>query len=315
MLTDVCQVAEGGICKSYVDSGNVDHHNQVQIVQTYYDNFKLAAMNVRENRGTAYALAYEDPAVDDNLNLDLALVPLAMGLDSAFLGARDCDTADAQNNCVGDGKPDVTVNGRGVGAPTIADRFDRTQNGSYTDDERWGIPNTLRVVTKTYNNRDRAVVEIGSAEAKNILDAQFTPHWSAGAPITPTILYASEDNFRAIALAPETETNGGVTWSGNQVAFDMNGVMPQTVAAVSWTPYRFNAATHQWLPADMSTYWAELARRYANTADSGDTPEVAAGKIAAMKLHYYAVATGINSTVQIADRPIVDLNRRATMRH
>ncbi len=80
MLVDVCQRSTGAACDSYVD-GSVDGHNQVQVVQTYYDDFKLTGFNVRENRGTDYAIVYEDPAVDTNLNLDTALIPLSIGLD------------------------------------------------------------------------------------------------------------------------------------------------------------------------------------------------------------------------------------------
>ena len=63
MLVDMCQDSAGATCTSYVKDG-IDGHNQTQIVQTYYDDFSLTGFNVRENRGTDYAIVYEDPAVD-----------------------------------------------------------------------------------------------------------------------------------------------------------------------------------------------------------------------------------------------------------
>ncbi len=95
MLVDVCQQYAGSNCTSYVGDDGRDYHNQTQIVQTYYDDWSLTSLNVRENRGTDYAIVYEDPAVDPNLNLDGALIPAAIGLDSTFMGARDCDTVNA----------------------------------------------------------------------------------------------------------------------------------------------------------------------------------------------------------------------------
>src|SRR5215213_8889253 len=48
MLVDVCQQYEGSTCKSYVDGGGRDYHNQNQIVQIYYDDWSLTGLNVRE---------------------------------------------------------------------------------------------------------------------------------------------------------------------------------------------------------------------------------------------------------------------------
>ncbi len=210
MLVDSCQSSTDGVCNTY------SAHNQLQVVQTYYDDWQLTGLNVRENRGTDYAIVYEDPSVDQDLNLDTSLIPLSMGLDGTFLSGRDCDSTDASGACVGDGEPDITINGRGDGAPTLADRFDRTRNGAFSDTQRWGIPNTTRVVTRSYAHRDAAIANIGSTEARNILNSTFTSRWSASAPITPTMLFAYEDSFRALNDSPEAEASQGMQWSGQQ---------------------------------------------------------------------------------------------------
>src|SRR3990172_2417607 len=134
MLVGHSQELKGATCKSYVKDG-VDYHNQIQTVFTYYDDFKLTALNVREDHGADFAIAYEDPSVDSDLNNDFALTALSNGLDVAFLTGRNCDSV-INGSCVGDAKPDLTVSGRGVGAPTIAGRFDRLQNGGGSGGQR-----------------------------------------------------------------------------------------------------------------------------------------------------------------------------------
>ena len=68
MLVDICQSTNSdGTCASDVKDG-VDYHNKTQIVQTYYDDFKCCPSG--ENFGTDYAILYEDPTADDDLNMD-----------------------------------------------------------------------------------------------------------------------------------------------------------------------------------------------------------------------------------------------------
>jgi hypothetical protein len=63
-------------------------HNVPQVVQTYYDDWKLAGLNVSENHSAKTAVIYEDPAVDTNKKDDTTLAVLANGLDNSFLRAR-----------------------------------------------------------------------------------------------------------------------------------------------------------------------------------------------------------------------------------
>lgn len=244
------------------------------------------------------------------MNLDAALVPLSLGLDSVFLNNRDLNTAGPNPDGVpilsdvSDGKPDLTVNGRGANAPTIASRFDRTQNGGITDTQRWNIPNILRVVTKSYAHRDLGLVNIGSVEGKAVLDTNFTSRWSASNPITPTLMYAFEDNYRALNYSPESQASNGLVLNNGRVTVDLNGTVVQTVAGLSWSPYSYNGTL--WLQLDMQSYWRELDRRYANTGDPGDSVQVAGGKVAAAELHYLALNNRLTSMVQVGATPIRD---------
>ena len=70
---------------------------------------------------------------------------------------------------------------------------------------------------------------MGSVEARNLLNSQFTSAWNSS-PFTPTLMFASEDTFRALSYSPEAETSGGISWSGNQATVSMSGVASQTTA-------------------------------------------------------------------------------------
>ena len=92
MLVDVCQEYSGATCTSYVDANaNRDMHGQLQVIHSYYDDWQLTALKVREENGVDYAVIYEDPSVDPNTDIDNSLIGLTHGLSSAFLTVRDCD--------------------------------------------------------------------------------------------------------------------------------------------------------------------------------------------------------------------------------
>jgi len=103
----------------------------------------LTGLNVREDQGVKMAVAYEDPAVTPSPRDNVALWPLAQGLDETFLSGADRNL---------DGQADLTVD-------ELARRFDRLSNGGVSEDERWGIDNILRVERNglDFAHMDRAV--------------------------------------------------------------------------------------------------------------------------------------------------------------
>jgi hypothetical protein len=96
MLNDVCKTFEDDICSEY------SAYNQLQVVQTYYDDWFLTGLTVTEDHSVDIALVYEDPAAVANepddfgapLYLD-TLYGLLYGLDRSFVAGRDCDSTDA----------------------------------------------------------------------------------------------------------------------------------------------------------------------------------------------------------------------------
>jgi hypothetical protein len=279
-LVDICAEDgyQDGVCKRY------ETHNQVQVIHTYYDYWTLTGLNVREDHGTDMAFIYEDPAVDPDLDDDAPLFALADGFDHTFLAARDADG----------------VFGRDITVDEIYRRFDHTTNGGVSEEERWGITNTLSVELHAYEHLDEALMTITMTDTKELLERVFTPYWSASVPITPTVMFAREERFRATNL--DVEGHGDVmSWSGAQLTIDLpasgdDGVRVTTVAGINWAPYRFSAA---WEAFPIDEYWDELERRYP-FADV-DNPDEAAGMTVFAQLYYLGIHTGVENVVQLGD--------------
>ena len=277
-LVDVCEKYKDGKCKKY-------NYNQVQIIHTYYDDWTLTGLNVTENHGVDLALVYEDPAVDDALDDDAALIALANGLDYTFLAARDADD---------DGQRDITVD-------EIYRRFNHATNDTVSDEERWNIPDILSVEVHHYTHQDEAMMHT-ITDTKSVLD-HFTPYWQPSAPITPTIMFVRETSFRATNLDVQGYKNN-ISWAGHQLTVDLphsgdDGLPVQTLAGVSWAPYYYDDADGTWHACSIGDYWNELARRYPFAG--ADDDKTAAGLQLGAQMYYMALYMGTQRIVQIGD--------------
>ncbi|HSH81798.1 MAG TPA: hypothetical protein VLA19_25005, partial [Herpetosiphonaceae bacterium] len=108
-LVDKCKQFTDGLCTEWEEP-----LNQPQVLQTYYDEWTLTGLSVREDNGVKMATIYENPTAeaggvaDADLNDDTPLWMLAGGLDGSFLAGRD------EGN-----------NGRDVTIDEIYNRFNR----------------------------------------------------------------------------------------------------------------------------------------------------------------------------------------------
>ncbi|MCL4862851.1 MAG: hypothetical protein KJZ93_25795, partial [Caldilineaceae bacterium] len=264
-------------------------HNTPQVIQTYYDEWTLTGLSVKEDHGGRTAIIYEDPAVDANRNEDSALWLLTRGLDNSFLGGRDQD---------GNGQRDVDLN-------EIARRFDRAGNSGVSESERWAIPNVLRVEQLAYPTFDQAVVATSSTETLRILNDKFNAVWANDKTVQPLLLYTSEARSRALGL-DALKTGGGATLNGSALTVDLQSA-PQTVmASMKWTPYcGGGAATPAWAACDVEAVWARLEQQQGNTAPlPGDPtdPTVAAGRLMVTQLYNLALIQGFSQIVQSGSR-------------
>jgi len=280
---DAQQVTQGCQPDGYI-------HNVPQMIHTYYDAWTLTGLTVREEHGTSMDLIYEDPAVDANKKDDAALWALSFVLDHHFALGRD------EN---GDGQRDLTVN-------EIANRFDRTRNAAYTDDQRFAVPNGLRVAQQTYTTFDQAVAATTMTETVNLLNTVFAPAVTADRAIKPLIMFAQENSARSMTLDGLRAGGGYVSQSGAGVTIDMApaGQPAQSVnvtAGLKWTAYCVpdsGALTWQSCPADL--YWETLEGRYgALPMLPGETDRTyAEGRLQLAQLYYTGFNAGYYGTVQ-----------------
>ncbi|HBY97300.1 MAG TPA: hypothetical protein DEP84_25735, partial [Chloroflexi bacterium] len=277
-------VAQGCQADSYI-------HNVPQVVQSYYDEWTLTGLNVREDHGAAMAIVYEDPAVDQDPKDDAALWALSHGLENTFTSARDQD-----NN----GQRDVDL-------AEIVRRFDHLGNSGVTEQERWAIPNILRVERQDYATFDQAAISTAMTETKRILSNTFDAPWAGDNTIKPLLLYASQQRFRALSLDGLFARGPLLIGSGGVLVMDMQpqgqpGTTLDVMTGLKWTAYCAPAApTALWSPCEPDVYWNELEQRHAADASQpGDPvdPDVAAGRMIVVQLYALTLMQGIQRMVQ-----------------
>jgi len=282
-------------------------HNVPQMLHSYYDAWTLTGLTVREEHGTTMDLIYEDPAVDPNKKDDAALWALSFVLDHHFALGRDED-----NN----GQRDLTVN-------EIANRFDRTRNAVYSEDQRFAVPNILRVSQQSYTTLDQAVAATTMTETVKLLNTVFAPAVTADRAIKPLILFAQENSGRNLTLDVLRAGGGYVSQSGAVVTFNMapTGQPAQAVAVtagIKWTTYCVpdtGALTWQACPADL--YWETLEQRYGGLPVlPGETDRTfAEGSLHLTQLYYVGFTNGFYGIVQQGTQIVVPpavLNNAAT---
>src|SRR5690606_27960451 len=114
-------------------------------------------------------------------------------LDHTFLAGSDCDTLDGSGSCVGNGLRDLDTT-------EIERRFNHATNSGVSSQERWNLPNVFSVERRSYEAIDLALMDTAITETVRVLDQAFTGVWSASSPITPTIMFAYEQNSRSLNL-------------------------------------------------------------------------------------------------------------------
>jgi hypothetical protein len=263
-------------------------HNAPQAIQTYYDDWTLTGLSLREDHGTEMAVIYKDPAVDPAKQDDAPLWALTTGLDNSFLAARDQD-----NN----GARDITL-------AEIARRFDRTRNNGVNDVERWAIPNILRVAHRSYPSLDQAVASTAMTETTSILQT-FNASWTSDQSLKPLLLFAREERFRSLGL-------GGagpyVTLNGASLVLDLQpaGQAPlarDVLTGLKWMPYCApSGPTPAWAPCTADAYWEVLDQR-GNAAgnlpeDDANNSDLIVGRNMVTNLYALSLMQGVNRIVQ-----------------
>ncbi|NOZ04951.1 MAG: hypothetical protein GXP41_01170, partial [Chloroflexi bacterium] len=267
-------------------------------VHTYPEDWTLTGLSVREDHGMEIAVAYEDPAHDNDKTDDSRLWKLADGLQKTFTSPRD-----QNSNKIRDIGIVTRHEGRSVADESIKSRFDNQSNGSVATSKLWGIPrNALRVKTYSYPHQDY-LAKIPSEITPDILKTSFSHD------DTPTLLFAREEYHRTAGL----DTPGGVVAiSGNQVKINMSAdkVSPSTLASMNWGPFRYRNGAWEAYPLDK--YWDKMAVKFKKIfkenppkdekglpmySTSAPDAEVIDGLVTASQAYYISMVQGSNKVV------------------
>lgn len=295
MLMDDCDQAQDGQCSVYMQL------NQERGAHSYYDDWTLTGLTVTEDRGAAVAVIYEDPTVDSNLRDDEALWLLANGLDNTYLSPR---------MRAGTQERDITI-------PELVRRFNHTTNSSVSEEERWGIPNILRVETPDapYETLDMATMDIATDKTRSILNRVFASRWNQDRTLMPLLMYTIENTRRTVSLDGLMDAGTGYLTLSNRtlrVNFDPGSQPPvalDTLATVKWSPYcadRLSGTMPDWQICATEDYLDELEQRYDDNAfreeQEDDTETTIAGQRFLLQFYFLAVLNGVTEQVETNNR-------------
>jgi hypothetical protein len=276
--------------------------NQAQLLHSYYDDWYLTGLSVREDHGTTMAMVYEDPTVDSDLNDEIALWSLTQGLDNSLLAPRD-----ANNN----GKRDLGLQ-VGAGDSTLVGRFDRTQNGAVSEDERWAIPNILRVLQRdSYATLDAALRDAAlTPNDPDITTSEQVLQAFVGLNTKPLLLSVREEQYRASSLDGQKVVGGYVVANGGRVQLNFapagqEVITLNTSVGLKWTAYCADGAS--WRVCSDEEYYQELTNRYlAATAAAfpDNDPDITRGRVGIVQMYFLALSSGIGTVVQQGNQNI-----------
>jgi len=262
-------------------------HNYPSMIHTYYDNWTLTGLSVREDSGVSTAIVYEDPGVDNDKQENTAIWALSLVLDHHFLLGRD----------------DNTDNVRDLRVTDFPTRFDR--DNSPSDAQRFSIPNIMQVVSNSYAFGDDAAASTTMTETAKILDNVFKPVVTADNSIKPLLLFAQETIMRSVGLDQVGAGENYATQSGANLTLDLaptpQSALPLSVeASVKWMAYcGANGATVTWRPCTADEYASEIEGRYANLSPGpGEDANDVAGRMMLTLSYYASLSAGYSMPVQ-----------------
>ncbi len=276
--------------------------NQAQIVHRYTDDWRLAGLRVREDRGLEVATMYEKPTAPPAGGANRATGPspelflLATSLQRRFVSGLDCGLATKASVCAPDGQRDVTV----AAMPALYDRDAPAPPGH----ARLGLQNIE--VWRDSAATHAELQPLLHGRVPQLLRSEFG---GPGAPAAPLLLFAREETFRTLPYGSPGYGDGGS--GGRQVRLDFApagrpAIQPVVVAALSWMPYRHDAAADTWEPYPFDEYWdllsADLKQAFPAGPDE-DAELEAAGRAALAQLVYAQLYLGQSHVVAAENRP------------
>ncbi|HEX8683017.1 MAG TPA: LamG-like jellyroll fold domain-containing protein, partial [Ardenticatenaceae bacterium] len=270
-LTDACDTTGIGTA-SYSEWCADESHwtTSLNVIQSYYEDFYVTGVNVREDHGGTVAIVAQPNNVGSTKYQD-RLLHLARNLETTLIQAR-----------------------------TEADgsRFAVSDISGYLS--TWGVSG-LNVTAFTLDDQTD-LLDIASAQTTNILNRVYP---SSATGKTAQLLFAGEETARTIALG-----SGAAMESGNRLTMDLGHALAglTTNASLRWAPYVYEGAS-VWDSDDVSsryTAWgtalqSSFTNSVLNSLSSGETisdyTDARDGAVLLAQNAWLTLYAGLGSTV------------------
>ena len=239
------------------------------IIQTYYDDFMVTGLTVREDHGAKAAIIAQPDGVGNSSYEDY-LWHLAAALEDALIG---------------------------VESKSDGSRFGVEDISSYLS--AWGVSG-LNVTNFTLADQ-LALADVGTTETTAILNTVFP---TAAENDTTNLLFAGEETARTIALG-----DSDVTVSDNALALDLTAATLDTNAILRWAPYVYEGddawdlyETSNYLDDLETALTTVFTDSELDSLVSGDTisdyTDARTGAIALAQTYYLSIYNGLGTTVE-----------------
>ncbi|MCB9434659.1 MAG: hypothetical protein H6668_22070 [Ardenticatenaceae bacterium] len=271
MLTDACP-QDNPECEAN------ERVEQMSVIHIYDDDWHLAGLEVVEDRGLDVGILYEDPAQDDNLDLDQQLWAASWFLSNTFMRGRDCAVIN-QDSCAAAGQDGV----RDVRVDNVLSQLDS-----------WST-NTSYIEGSTFSyDHEGFMTQIMMTETKSLLDAHF-----AGVATDPTLLFLQEKTRRSRNLDDSTISN-------SSLSLDFANSVETVMAAMSWASYYDADSSVQtdWKTYTLDSYLEFLDGQlrlddyFTAVSNSQDDIDEAGGRRLMAQIYYAALYNGQVSVVE-----------------
>ena len=248
---------------------NNNWQSSTSVVHTYYDDWYLTGLSVKEDHGGKMAALYQRSA--NSTGYDNYLWTAAIGLEKSFIA----------------GRADMTIE-------EIQRRFDYGSNGNASYTERWSIPRTaldMRVET-IQDETDQA--KFPTEYTQEILTESFGSRSSA------TILFLGDSEARFATLDMGTDIiqspdatirRGLIDNSSITVNLDPKYISTEPDLQMNWASFRKSGDS--WEAYSLSEYSKEMQDTFVSLLRNDDNDsDITAGKALYLRSFYLSLSIG-----------------------
>jgi len=290
MITDNCTSVPASYRKGEEDSVRYDTwcasaanwQEQTSIVHTYYDDWYMTGLNVREDQGGKVAAIFQPkPNLTNGKKYENYLWKVANGLEKSFVAGRAGTSA--------------------MSVSEIQRRFNQANTAPAT--QSWNIPKDGLKVT-VYDFKDQTgLTDLPTTKTKELLKANFN------SSDTPTILFAREENFRVatldmdsgiVGVGQSTTTSGVIKASALTLNLDPKTLKVQTLAGLNWAPYRYEGT--EWKAYPLEEYSQYLDGNFSALFPQDNTQGKADNL--ALQSYYASFYAGAYHTTKVGDQTL-----------